>query len=508
FWRPSVSRTPPLDSRIVKTVRNILFTESEARKKILRKIGRRIHRKQMFDTNWIRFTSLGGYREVGRSATLLRTPESSILIDCGVNVGRNSSKEMFPRLDALEFSISNLDAVVITHAHLDHSGFLPYLFKYGYEGPVYTTKATSNLMTLLQIDYLDVAKKEGKLLPYSTKDVKKTVLHTIPLNYGEVTDISPDIRLTLHNAGHILGSAIVHLHIGNGLYNMAVAQDFKYRQTNLLDSAVSKFPRLEALFMESTYGNPQDIMPSNKEAEAHIRSVISTTLERGGKVLIPVLAVGRAQELQIVIESLIARKLVPAVPVYLDGMISEASAVTTCHPEYLSRKLREKIFHIGQNPFLAECFHRVEGRDERKQIIGGDPCIILATSGMLTGGPSVEYFEKLSGDAKNSILFVSYQGEGSLGRKVQKNVNEITLMEKGHARMLRIDMEVHTIIGFSGHSDRKELLNYARKVNPRPEKIFLIHGEKSKCISLASTLHKMLKVETKAPEVLETLRLC
>lgn len=508
FWRPSVSRTPPLDSRIVKTVRNILFTESEGRKKLLRKIGRRIHRKQMFETNWVRITSLGGYREVGRSATLLRTPESNILIDCGVNVGRNSSKEMFPRLDALEFSIENLDAVVITHAHLDHSGFLPYLFKYGYEGPVYTTKATSNLMTLLQIDYLDVAKKEGKLLPYMQKDVKKTVLHTIPLNYGEVTDISPDIRLTLHNAGHILGSAIVHLHIGNGLYNMAVAQDFKYRQTYLLDSAVSKFPRLETLFMEATYGNPQDIMPSNKEAETQLKDIIASTLERGGKVLIPVLAVGRAQELQIVIESLIARGLVPAVPVYLDGMISEASAVTTCHPEYLSRKLREKIFHVGQNPFLAECFHRVEGRDERKQIIGGDPCVILATSGMLTGGPSVEYFEKLSGDSKNSIVFVSYQGEGSLGRKIQRNVTEITLMEKGHARMLRIDMEVHTVIGFSGHSDRKELLNYARKVNPRPEKIFLMHGEKSKCISLASTLHKMLKIETKAPEVLETLRLC
>ncbi|HUU77370.1 MAG TPA: beta-CASP ribonuclease aCPSF1 [candidate division Zixibacteria bacterium] len=507
FWRPNVSRTPPLESRIVKTVRNILFTDSEERKKILRKIGRRIHRKQLFDTNWVRITSLGGYREVGRSCTLLRTPESSILIDCGVNVGRNSTKEMFPRLDSLEFSIENLDAVVITHAHLDHSGFLPYLFKYGYEGPVYTTKATSNLMTLLQIDYLDVAKKEGKLMPYESKDVKQTVLHTIPLSYGEVTDIAPDVRLTLHNAGHILGSAIVHLHIGNGLYNMAIAQDFKYRQTNLLDPAISKFPRLEALFMESTYGNPQDVMPTNKEAETQLQEIINTTLTRGGKVLIPVLAVGRAQELQIVIESLMAKSLIPSVPVYLDGMISEASAVTTCHPEYLSRRLREKIFHVGQNPFLAECFHKVESRDERAQIVGGDPAIILATSGMLTGGPSVEYFERLSGDSKNSIVFVSYQGEGSLGRKVQKNVNEITVMEKGHTKMMRIDMEVHTIIGFSGHSDRKELLNYARKVNPRPEKLFLIHGEKSKCISLASTLHKMLKIETKAPDVLETIRL-
>ncbi|NHK31407.1 MAG: beta-CASP ribonuclease aCPSF1 [Asgard group archaeon] len=508
FWRPNVSRAPPLESRIIKTVRDILFKNSEERKTILRKIGRRIHRRQLFPTDWVRITALGGYREVGRSSTLLRTPESSILIDCGVNVGRNTTKDMFPRLDALEFSIENLDAVVITHSHLDHCGFLPYLFKYGYEGPVYTTKASSNLMTLLQIDYLDVAKKEGKLLPYSSKDVRNLVLHTIPLSYGEVTDISPDIRLTLHNAGHILGSSIVHLHIGNGLYNLAIAQDFKYRQTNLLDPAISKFPRLEALFMESTYGNPQDVMPTNKEAETQLRDIINITLERGGKVLIPVLAVGRAQELQIVLESLMNKGMIPKVPIFLDGMISEASAVTTCHPEYLSRRLRDRIFHIGQNPFLAECFHKVEGKDERAQIILGDPCIIMATSGMLTGGPSVEYFEKLSGDARNSIVFVSYQGEGSLGRKIQKNVNEISLMEKGHARLLKINMEVHTVIGFSGHSDRKELLNYARKVNPRPEKLFLFHGEKSKCISLASTLHKMLKIETKAPDVLETVRLC
>jgi hypothetical protein len=295
FWRPTISRTPPLESRIIKTVRNILFTESETRKNILRKIGRRIHRKQLFPTDWVRFSSFGGYREVGRSSTFLQTPESNILIDCGVNVGRNRTKEMFPRLDSPEFSIENLDAVIITHAHLDHSGFLPYLYKYGYEGPVYTTRATLNLMTLLQIDYLDVAKKEGKLCPFSSKDVRKVVLHTIPLDYGEVTDISPDIRLTLHNAGHILGSALVHLHIGNGLYNIAFAQDFKYRNTNLLDRAVSRFPRLEALFIESTYGHPRDVMPSNREAQNQLKNIIKRTLERGGKVLIPVLAVGRAQ---------------------------------------------------------------------------------------------------------------------------------------------------------------------------------------------------------------------
>jgi len=165
----------------------------------------------------VRITALGGFLEVGRSAVLVETPESKVLLDVGLNPSANMfGEKLFPRLDIDQLKIEELDAVVITHAHLDHCGMVPFLFKYGYEGPVYTTVPTRDIMALMQLDSLDVVEKEGKPIPYSAKEVRKELLHTITLDYGEVTDIAPDIRLTFYNAGHILGSAMAHLHIGDG----------------------------------------------------------------------------------------------------------------------------------------------------------------------------------------------------------------------------------------------------------------------------------------------------
>jgi predicted metal-dependent RNase len=175
----------------------------------------------------------GGVQEVGRSAFLVQTRESSILLDCGINPGSSKPFEAFPRFDHPAFEIDSLDAVVISHAHLDHCGLVPFLYKYGYDGPVTVLLPTSNLMTLLQLDYLDVASKQGIIPPYDQKDVRECVLHTIPLRYGVVTDIAPDMRLTLHNAGHILGSSIIHLHIGEGLHNIVYTGDYKYARTML-----------------------------------------------------------------------------------------------------------------------------------------------------------------------------------------------------------------------------------------------------------------------------------
>ena len=898
FWRPSVIRSPPIKSKTISLIRTIIQSESDQRKRILRNIGQRIHRPILVKDEWIRLSTLGGFREVGRTAILVRTSESSVLIDCGVNVG--SPEHAFPHLDAPEFDIEELDAVIITHAHLDHSGFVPFLFKYGYEGPVYCTQATRNLMTLLQLDYLDVAEREGKLLPYSQKDVKKAIMHTIPLEYGEVTDIAPDIRLTLHNAGHILGcvtpdtlvvlgdgsiisisdllsdnlhlkhgitsvsmnenlqfertealvfkkespkelyrittslgytvtvtpehpffrlrsgkievvcadqikkgdkiatvgkwdvpgesqklktnvnrskawnsihvvlpshtsedlcqimgymlgrkhkyiyrkkrlssiilydkdprtlemfkekllkifkfaprppnirirkvnrsgeycvtvgcrellrflelnfkdivgkfsercvpvvitkctkseiakfleglyiaegqvhdnhvkfeflnerlartiqllllrfgivssfssvkrsnrniayiltisdkesltkfaeligedkyseglrkikinvegsekifsdswergegqiiwdeiiavekvpskfryvydlsvpnhhnfitngivshnSAIVHLHIGEGLYNIAYTGDFKFAKTRLLEPATYTFPRLETLIMESTYGAPSDIIPPRKDAERQLMRIINNTIERRGKVLIPVLAVGRAQEMMLVLEDYMRRGLIKEVPVYIDGMISEATAIHTTHPEYLARSLRDKIFHEGHNPFLAEYFVQVDSKEARTDIVEGEPCIIMSTSGMLTGGPSVEYFKLLAPDPRNSIIFVSYQIEGTLGRRVQKGWKEIPMRNReGKIEVVNVKMEVHTIEGFSGHSDRRQLLSYVQQITPKPERIITCHGENNKCVSLANAIHKKFRIETRVPYNLETLRL-
>ncbi|NVM54697.1 MAG: beta-CASP ribonuclease aCPSF1 [Candidatus Helarchaeota archaeon] len=508
LWRPSVIRTPPLTSDMVLKLRHAIKQDSEQRKKILKKIGMRIHRPIFLKDEYIRLTALGGFREVGRSCILIQTPKSNVILDCGINVGTSSTSNVYPYLNINDFNIEDLDAVIISHAHLDHQGLVPFLFKYGYGGPIYCTKPTRNLMTLLQLDYLDVSEREGRLLPYSQKDVKKAVLHNVPLSYGEVTDIAPDIRLTLHNAGHILGSSIVHLHIGDGLYNLAFTGDFKYAKTRLLEPATTSFPRLETLILESTYGAAKDTMPARRESEKILVNVINRTLRENGKVLIPVLAVGRAQELLIVIEEYMRRGLIDEVPVYIDGLISEATAIHTTHPEYLSRDLREMIFHQGMNPFLSEYFVQVDNVSVRSDIIEGDPCIIMATSGMLNGGPSVEYFRRLARGVENSLIFVSYQVEGTLGRRIQKGWREIPMrVNHNRTEAVHVKMNIITNEGFSGHSSRQQIINYIRKVEPKPERIITCHGENSKCTGLASSIHKLLRIETRAPQNLESIRL-
>ncbi|MFQ6059930.1 MAG: MBL fold metallo-hydrolase, partial [Thermoplasmata archaeon] len=225
-WAPKVVRAPPIPSKTVEEIRNYLRSVREPREEFLKKVGRKLAREMAQGENWIRVTSLGGYRQVGRSCTLLMTRESKVLVDCGVDV--SSEEDGGPYLNAPEaMPLDKLDAVVITHAHLDHSGLVPALYKYGYEGPIYCTPPTRDLMSLLQIDYIKVSFGEAKKSPYESPDIRNAVKHCIPLKYGETTDITPDIRLTFHNAGHILGSAIAHFHIGDGLYNVAVSGDIK-----------------------------------------------------------------------------------------------------------------------------------------------------------------------------------------------------------------------------------------------------------------------------------------
>jgi KH/beta-lactamase-domain protein len=507
-WRPHVLRSPPIKSKIVTHMRHYLHSESKERERILRTVGERIFRPKTYDVGDIRMTVLGGAQEVGRSAFLIKTRESSVLLDCGINPGSNRPFESFPRFDSPEFQIDSLDAVVISHAHLDHCGLTPFLFKYGYDGPVYCTAPTSNLMTMLQLDYLDVASKQGATPFYDQKDVRECVLHTIPLRYGVVTDIAPDIRLTLHNSGHILGGAMIHLHIGEGLHNIVYTSDYKFARTMLLEAAATEFPRIETVITESTYGGTEDFMPSRVEAEEAMTKVINQTLERKGKVLIPVPAVGRAQEIMLIIDGYMKRGLMKEAPVFIEGMISEATAIHTAYPEYLSREVRHSILHEEVNPFQSDYFTIVEHPSVRQSIIVGEPCIVLATSGMLEGGPVIEYFKSWANDAKNTIIFVSYQIEGTMGKRVQKGVGEVTMMDnEGKMVALSVKMQVDSIEGFSGHSDRRQLVNYLTHLTPKPERIFVVHGEKQKTMAFANFLDNKAGINTVVPAILETFRL-
>ncbi|MFW5929487.1 MAG: MBL fold metallo-hydrolase, partial [Halobacteriota archaeon] len=204
-WTPKVARAPPIESKTVRNIRHYLQQEREERKEFLRKTGRRIHREMTSDEDWVRVTALGCAQEVGRAAFLLQTPETRVLIDCGDKPGSDDS----PYLHVPEATpLNSIDAVVLTHAHLDHSALVPLLYKYGYDGPVYCTAPTRDLMSLLTVDYLDVAAKQGRTPPYESEMVREAIKHTITVEYGDVTDIAPDIKLTMHNAGHILGSAV------------------------------------------------------------------------------------------------------------------------------------------------------------------------------------------------------------------------------------------------------------------------------------------------------------
>jgi len=507
-WRPRVLRSPPIPSKIMAHMRHYLHTESKERERILRTVGERIFRPTVYGVGDIRISALGGFQQVGRSAILVQTRESQVLLDCGINPGSSNSLLTFPRLDAPQFNLDTLDAVVISHSHLDHCGFLPFLFKYGYDGPVYCSAPTSNLMTLLQLDYLDVASKQGVIPPYDQRDVRQTVLHTIPLRYGAVTDIAPDVRLTLHNAGHILGSSIVHLHIGEGLHNIVYTGDYKYGKTMLLEPAVAEFPRVETILTESTYGAPQDIMPSRVEVEEKLTAVINSTLDRGGKVLIPVPAVGRAQEIMLVIDGYMRRGLMREAPVFIEGMISEATAIHTAYPEYLAREVRNSILHEGVNPFQSDYFTLVEHPSAREEIVDGEQCIIIATSGMLEGGPVIDYFKRLASDKRNTIIFVSYQIEGTRGRRVQKGLAETPIINnEGRIEIIKSNMKAETINGFSGHSDRRQIINYIRRLMPKPERIIVCHGERTKCLGLANFFRRRYNIETLVPEVLETVKL-
>ena len=507
-WRPHVLRSPPLRSKIVTHMRHYLHSESKERERILRMVGERIFRPKMYEVGDVRITALGGVQEVGRSAFLLQTRESNVLLDCGTNPGSSRPFEAFPRFDNPGFELDSLDAVIISHAHLDHCGLLPFLYKYGFDGPVYCSAPTSNLMTLLQLDYLDVAGKQGTTPYYDQKDVRECVLHTNPLRYGVVTDIAPDVRLTLHNAGHILGSSMLHLHIGEGLHNLVYTGDYKYARTMLLEAATTEFPRAETVITESTYGGPDDLMPSRVEAEEHMTSIVNETLERRGKVLIPVPAVGRAQEIMLILDGYMKRGLMKEAPVFIEGMISEATAIHTAFPEYLGREVRQSILHDGINPFESDYFTIVEHPNVRQEIIEGEPCVIMATSGMLEGGPVIEYFRSLADDERNTVVFVSYQIEGTMGRRIQKGLNEVTMItNEGKMDVVKVRLHVDSIEGFSGHSDRRQIINYITHLQPKPERVIVCHGERVKCLSVANFLSRRCEIDATAPATLETIRL-
>tara|TARA_B100000029_G_scaffold516435_1_gene629831 strand:- start:2425 stop:4347 length:1923 start_codon:yes stop_codon:yes gene_type:complete len=510
-WNPVVIRHPPMKSQKLTETRKFLLEPKTAskRKDFLKQVGKKVFRDTTEGEQYVRITALGGYREVGRSCHLLSTKDSKILIDCGVNPGNDKAPSPFlqvPEVTPLE----GIDAVVLTHAHLDHSALLPMLFLYGYDGPVYCTPPTRDLAMMLQMDYIKIQNAESNRAPYSSEHIRTSITHTIPINFGETTDIAPDIKLTFHNSGHILGSASAHFHVGDGQHNVVFSGDIKYENTWLFDKAVNRFPRMETLVMESTYGGYNDYQPSREEGMRGLTEIIKRTVARKGKILIPVFAVGRSQEVMLVLERACMEGKLDNMPVYLDGMIWEATALHSAYPEYLNNNLRNKIYQQNDNPFNSEMFHKIESVEMRQEVCNRDePVIVLATAGMVNGGPVLEYLRHWAPDSNNSMVFVGYQAVGTLGHRLQQGAQEVSLSdrEKGGTVQVKVNMNMETCEGFSGHSDKRQLMRYLRTIKPRPKQVILNHGDEKKSLQLANDINRKLKMDALVPYNLETLRL-
>jgi len=507
-WYIVLHRRPLLQSSVSNILSQIINTYQDEIFKNLKKVGEKIRKPAKKTKLWSWLLSLGGYQEVGRSCHHIQTQNSSLLIDCGVNVGTSERSERYPYLEAIRAKItqSDIDSLVITHAHLDHIGFVPWLYRMGLDIPIYTTEPTRDLMLLLLTDFIEVSEKNGQPLEYEKEDVIKTIKYTIPCKYKEVYDVSPDMRVTFFNAGHILGASIVHIHIGEGDYNLVIANDFKLSGTSVLGpSDLGSITHINGMVLEATYGGANDVSIGREEADKSLVEEILKTKEKNGKILIPVFAVGRAQE---ILYSIVRkREEIGEIKVYIDGMVKEATAIYTKYPEYLSKPVAEEI-RSGKNPFLDEFMETINTDEEREEIVKNDePCIIIASSGMLVGGPSLEYFLKLCEDEKNKVIFVGYQAIGTLGRRLIDGERKITVTENEKRILKDVKLDIVSLKGFSGHSDRKELERSVSMFKDKLEKLILCHGEPEKIESLSKKFSRQKSFKVYTPNNLEGVRL-
>ncbi len=369
--------------------------------------------------------------------------------------------------------IADLGRVVLSHAHLDHSGYLPYLYKQGCPAPAFMTKPTRDLIQVLLADYLRINQSTS---PYDEKDLVHSLKKTSMVEYEKPMD---GVRLT--NAGHILGSAVTQLEADGK--TILYSGDINDRETRLLDAAHTGYAA-DALIIESTYGAPEDRHPSLKDASNQLVQSIQKTLDRGGKVLIPTFAIGRGQELLFLLENYMRSGLMQETPIYLDGMVSKVLRIYRHNALFLKKEVQHRILSSEDDPFKSVHYRTPQTKD-RSDVLQQEKAIILATSGMLNGGPVLTYLKHLGPDERNTLIFTGYQGAGTRGRQLLEGARELQLDDE----LIPINMQVQEA-KFSGHADFQGLTEFAKSVKGLKD-IFIVHGEKAKSESLGKALGKI-----------------
>jgi len=426
----------------------------------------------------MRLTFYGGAEEVGRSCVVLDDRRKSMMLDCGIKLG---DQVELPLIDDSE--LKRINDIVVSHAHLDHCGYLPHVYSKSARPKIHVTKPTRDLMGVLLADYNKLQK--GRKL-FGQKDVDDLMKDAKIVEYAQQVK-TQSFPFAFYNAGHIMGSAMTHVESGGGILYTG---DISSRKTRILDGC-RKDLRAETLLTETTYGRKGDVLPSMKEASGGLAKIINETLDKGGHVVIPSFAVGRAQEILMALDDYMRSGALAPSKIFIEGMIGKAMRIYRHNAIYANDDIKRRILMSEDDPFKSPNFHY--SRSKTKEDVLAEPSIIVSTSGMLTGGPVLFYLEKLGQDPKNTLIFVGYQAEGTPGKRVLEGDRKIRMGDREVELKMRVER-----IKISGHADYNELLQFIKGIKGL-KRVFLMHGEKS---DLKEELEK--KYEIVVPRLLET----
>jgi len=436
---------------------------------------------------------LGAAGEVTGSKYLLQIGDFNLLVDCGLFQGRKQLREL--NRDEFPVDTANIHAIILTHAHLDHTGYLPRLFRNGYRGPVYCTTATADLMQLIlmdsahiQVEEANYARRKGYAEDemheplYTPEDVIPITDHIQTCRFEETVLIAGNIKARFYNAGHILGAAIVELFItGDTATKKIVFSGDLGRYQDPILFPPHTIEEADILFVESTYGN-RSIKQTDRD---DILKVLNETFERDGNLVVPAFSIGRTQTLLMYLKNVLMSKEIPPVTIVVDSpMAIAATALYRKHQDY--HKLRgidldedESFMTLRENLIIS----RTSEDSKRINDISEDS-IIIAGNGMMSGGRVVHHLFNRLPDPNNVILICGYQGEGSRGRQLQEGAKTINIF--GHT--IPVEAKIFTINGLSAHADKDELLRWVEGFKKPPQQTFIVHGESDSANAFAQTL--------------------
>jgi metallo-beta-lactamase family protein len=448
----------------------------------------------------------GAARTVTGSRHRITFDRHNWLLDCGLFQGHRDEAERINR--TFRFDPSTLDAVVLSHAHLDHSGNLPTIVARGFGGPIHATAATTDLCApmlgdsafLMQRD-VEHVNRHSRGRPhreplYAPQDVDRTLAAFQSHKYRQPWTLFDGVQVEYFDAGHILGAAITTFEFrANGqTRRLCMGGDLGRAGRKILKDPETP-PGADVLVLESTYGDRRHQDPQHCGEE--LARVVRRTLDRGGRVLVPAFAIGRAQELVATLHELMEKKLIPEIPVFVDSpLASKATAVFRKHPECFDEETFRQFTSGNGAPFGFSRLRYVGSAEESKALNSRrEPCIIIAASGMCEGGRILHHLQHGLGNERNTVLFVGFQAEGTLGRRLRDGAENVSIF----GDPIRRRAEIAAIDGFSAHADQQELVDWVASLKPTPRKVFLVHGELDPAAVLAERLVERLQIEVHIP---------